>query len=493
MRPFLLLLHILAFCAAAQAADLTVIQTTDIHGNLSLENIMRPGFIRIASGIREIRNKAGAENTLLIDCGDLTQGTASAARDRGQAMIRALNEMRYDVWVPGNHDFDWGTESLLDRMAEFNGSILAANLRFIPPFEPPARFRKWALFRRAGRNIAVIGCVPPYLDQWIATPQLNGVEVSDPVEAIREIMPEIEKANPHLLILAIHLGEFSSGRLASDGKRQSISAVTSAFPRIRAVLGGHTHCAVPPKRIFPASVYIQAPPLGDGFAFLTFRFDESYRDNSVTGGLRFAAELPADPVLEESFRDFLHDSALQDKTPVAKVPFPLEPSKGAKTRSVLSELFCSAMIAASGADAAFSTTFGKFITQPGVLREREIFLLVPYENYISILTLNGVQLREIIEEQYALKQKNVFLHSAGLQIKVNSEGKVTELVFRGRSILDDPAAQVRTAFTSYAVCGAGGRYPCLRRIADEVPRRDSDLMMRDVFRSYLKAHYPLKK
>ena len=89
-----------------------IIQTTDIHGQYS--NFSGPSVASLASVVKECIREKGKENTLYIDCGDILQGTFESARDRGKMMIDYLNHTFCEVFVPGNHDLDFGTENFLE-------------------------------------------------------------------------------------------------------------------------------------------------------------------------------------------------------------------------------------------------------------------------------------------------------------------------------------------------------------------------------------------
>ena len=85
--------------ASAAPVKLTIMQTTDIHG--SIGDAKSPGLLQIASIVESIRPD------LWIDCGDLIQGSFSATMDKGASMAEGLSAAGCDVWVPGNHDFDY--------------------------------------------------------------------------------------------------------------------------------------------------------------------------------------------------------------------------------------------------------------------------------------------------------------------------------------------------------------------------------------------------
>ena len=193
---------------------LTILQTTDIHGTIGDEK--SPGLLQIAGAAERIKPD------LWIDCGDLTQGAFSSAIDNGASMVEGLNAAGCDVWVPGNHDFDYGVETLAKRIGIFRGTSLAANMK---SNTFPMKNAAWKLFERQGVKIAVVGIVPPYLGLWIEPDKLTGLELESPDAALERIMPEVMASKPDVIVLAIHLGEFIAGRLNPDGKLRSMEDV----------------------------------------------------------------------------------------------------------------------------------------------------------------------------------------------------------------------------------------------------------------------------
>ncbi|NLZ59957.1 MAG: hypothetical protein GX901_04770, partial [Lentisphaerae bacterium] len=103
---FFLLLFLFAALLAAEQRQLYFLQTTDIHSVLVDEGPAYGSLLRLATLIKEQRSSLGAQRCLLIDCGDSIQGTLIGALSRGEAGMAALRALRYDVWVPGNHEFD---------------------------------------------------------------------------------------------------------------------------------------------------------------------------------------------------------------------------------------------------------------------------------------------------------------------------------------------------------------------------------------------------
>jgi 2',3'-cyclic-nucleotide 2'-phosphodiesterase (5'-nucleotidase family) len=88
---------------------ISLIHTTDLHGHITptrtytgMENV--GGFVRCATMIRRWRRDH--PDSLLLDIGDVWQGTAASHADEGAIMMRLFNRLGYDAWAPGNHDFD---------------------------------------------------------------------------------------------------------------------------------------------------------------------------------------------------------------------------------------------------------------------------------------------------------------------------------------------------------------------------------------------------
>ena len=482
---FLLFCWLIPFIVgAAECEELRILQTTDLHGESGAFS-RKSGLVRLASAIRRERAEYGAENVLYIDCGDLLQGTFSAARDFGESMIGGLNLLKCDVWVPGNHDFDFGTSVLAERIRNFRGTVLAANLSFEKESVP---CRRWALFQRAGFRIAVIGCVPPYLSHWLAPSQMEGIRLKSVEEAVAEVMPEIERAAPDFIVLAVHEGRFTAGRLRK-GKRTEpvIASLPGKFPRIRVILGGHTHEEVIFDKFWPDTVYAQAPALAAGLAEVTIRKREGELEIQ-SRILRAAAESP-DPELLDYFRPKEQADRKLMRMAVANVPFALKPARGRKP-CLTAALMAEAIRSGTGADGAFCTTSGHVTAGPGKLTERDIFLLSPYENIVRILSLTEEQTRSVIEEQLKLSGKSPILQAAGIEYETDAQGRIRSPLRLGGAPW--PAGKrAKIAFSAFDAGGAGGRYPVLRKLSTECGE-DTSYSVRELFRRFLMERYPEK-
>lgn len=486
-RIFLILLTIVlsgAWFSGLTAAPrkLTILQTTDIHGAIGDEK--SPGLLQIAGAAERIKPD------LWIDCGDLTQGSYTASLDSGASMVEALNAAGCDVWVPGNHDFDYGAELLAKRLASFRGTVLAANIK---SNVFPMRTAAWKMFERQGVKIAVVGIVPPYLGLWIAPEYLTGLELESPDTALERVMPEIMASKPDMIVLAIHLGEFIAGRLNPDGKLRSMAALSAKFPQIDLILAGHSHQTEPGKRLYPGAWFVQAPPLGAGCAQITVEADPDAKNDkvlAVTSKIIEGGGQPESKKLLPLLDPVRKQAAEAGRKPVAKLDFELEPMKNGLKPNRLAELICLSMAEAVGADAAFSGTISNYKVSPGTLNERELFLLAPYADEIEVRSLSPARIRTILRELETKQKTADCMMYAGFTAPDGIDGALV-LGKTGKPIPE--TGRIKVAFNTYDAHGAGGRYPKLKEIVESSEATVSAPKpgIRDALRAYLKKHYPV--
>jgi len=123
----------LASAAAALERDtlcISILHTTDLHGHILPTfdydgTADRGGLARCVTQIRRWRRQN--PNSILIDVGDVYQGTDVSLRNKGELMIDLFNHLKYDAWVIGNHEFDWGIEPFTSALQKSAMPVLGAN------------------------------------------------------------------------------------------------------------------------------------------------------------------------------------------------------------------------------------------------------------------------------------------------------------------------------------------------------------------------------
>jgi len=475
---------------SADVREVIIFQTTDIHGHCG--NAKETGLAQIAGNIAKKRLEHPG-STLWIDCGDLTLGTLSATMDCGACMMPALNAAGCDIFVPGNHDFDWGLETLRRNLKAFHGTVLGANLKLDGDFQP----QPWTLVQRSGVKIAVIGIVPPYLPLWTAESVLRGVHAGEVEPALARVMPEVMAAKPDVIILAIHLGEFISKRLTGTEQGKSLSGITASYPQINLILAGHSHQTEPGKKLSSGTWMVQAPPLGADAIVCSVKVDLAAKPHKVIS------------ITSDVLGTDVHDTRLPEvctvvnpvlakadsfgKQKIAEVDVELGPLKNKKQPNALAEMLCKAMCESTGSEAAFSSTVSNYTVSPGILTENHLFKLIPYRNQIITRSLTPAQLLAIYKEQESMTEDSDRMTVSGLSFPNGSQGPV--ILSRTGKALEN-GERVTVSFGSHTAAGAGGRCPVLKKILQSATPvstspdgNDPDLT--EAFRSYLKKHYPI--
>lgn len=268
-----LALHPFAARAGADQVHLRIIETTDLHVNVFPYDYYadKPndtfGLARTATLVAAVKAEAG--NSLLIDNGDIVQGSPMGdyvAFAHGlpdgyvHPIIRAMNTMGYSCSTLGNHEFNYGLDFLDRAMAGANFPFVCANLARgrlnADPLRDDLYIRPTIILDRtlsdgAGRSlpirIGLIGFVPPQIMTWDAGNLEGRVMTRDIVEAARAWVPRLKEEGADIVIALSHSG-ITGG--ASSDRMENASLHLAGVPGIDAILTGHQHLVFPGSKDF---------------------------------------------------------------------------------------------------------------------------------------------------------------------------------------------------------------------------------------------------
>lgn len=380
-------------------AELEILSTTDLHGRL--ETMPQLGYAL----------RSGGKEALRIDCGDTVQGSSISRHSGGEAMIAMLNLYGYDIWVPGNHDYEFGRDTLLGLVRSFRGTVLAADW-----VEPPAV--QWKLFERNGVRCAVIGMSEPKMAQRVL-PE-DGFRFRGAYSTLAALMPEVRAVRPDVVVLAWHNGLYSSVG--------SLATFLRDFPEIDLVLGAHSHEEHPGQRVGHAW-YVQ--PGAHAAAVARIRIEVNDDTRKI---LRIRSELlrpdpeRPDPEALRLLEPYRADWRQESFRPFVRLKEPLRQPREREYGSAFGRIGGEALRRATGAEAAlFAVRSGSRVLGPEVTREA-LFRLLPYENRVCTIALSRKELRRFAEEQFELakrwKRIPVF---TGVTVSVSRAGKVADV------------------------------------------------------------------
>jgi 5'-nucleotidase len=472
----------------------SIIHTTDLHGHIRSTRTYNGivgvgGLARCATCIRRWREEN--PNSLLVDIGDVFQGTKVGRDTDGQVMIRLFNMLGYDGWVIGNHDFDWGREVLEKAIAKSKMPVLSANLEVDgKPIEPGALSGAWAnatpwMVREVGGfKIGLFGLTTPGLPAWLPPELLGGVEAVDPVEAAKRSVAALKAQKVDAIVALGHMGwKFQ------DDFANPVREIIRQVKGIDVFLAGHTHQDQPAWRLH-GTLCSEADHYGNHCGRVDLAFDvesgrlADKRAFTVLMDDRFAED-PA--VLAEAGEDL----RAADKEMRRRIATVRERIPGKGRGSELALLFCKAFAWAlkkegDPVDGVFHGTFGTGDVEPGPVTVGDLWTWLPYENRLVVAEVSAADLAEIVAEDAGIKRSDRILWP--FEIRIDPQGKVERILFKGEDVPRD--RRFRIAFNAYDAQSGGRRMLQLAQIlADPAAKRKcTPLDSRSAMIDYLREH-----
>lgn len=229
---------------------ITILHTNDQHSRIEPFEVSsdekysnKGGFARRASLIHQIRQQE--ENVLLLDAGDVVQGTPYFNLFGGDLEYKLMSQMKYDVGTLGNHEFDNGLEGIQSRLPNAEFEIVIANYDFQNTIMEGV-FKPYKILKKAGIKIGIFG-VGVNLDGLVSKDAYREMKYLDPIELAQDmsrILRVEEKCD--LVICLSHIGyEYKmDDSIVSD---KHLAQKTSG---IDLILGGHTHTFLPKPEEF---------------------------------------------------------------------------------------------------------------------------------------------------------------------------------------------------------------------------------------------------
>jgi 2',3'-cyclic-nucleotide 2'-phosphodiesterase (5'-nucleotidase family) len=484
---------------------ISILHTTDLHGHILPTfdydgNPDRGGLGRCAMQIRRWQREN--PNSILIDVGDVYQGTDVSLRNKGALMIDLLNHLEYDAWVVGNHEFDWGMECFERALQQSNMPVLAANMlmegklagEFPDAKHPFARIQPFILKEIAGIKIAIIGITTPGMPFWLWPEFTRGLDFRHPVEPVRRAIAGAKSGGADAIVLTGHMG--LKIRTGGDDFANTVMALTSEFPEVAVFIAGHTHQDVP-SRLTNGVLFTQS----DHFGIHVGRADLLFDRNSKKLLHREAIcelmdhRLGVDHVIISRTKSQLAESEAALSEPIGELAETLRAGSHPGRPSDLERLIGAAIMETLlernvPVDGVIHGTFDdKADLVAGPKTVNDIWKIIPFENYIVTAQLSPEEIKIAMEEVFASHEKRGLL---GLEVKTEGRGddcKIVSMTLGNRKALDRDKKYV-IAFNSFDARSAGHHFMKLRAFLER-PEANCILhpvQTRDALIGYFQRH-----
>jgi 5'-nucleotidase len=228
--------------AKSSTLKLTILHTNDWHSRIepfdknSGNNSGMGGAAVRSQLIKKIREQE--EHVLLLDAGDVFQGTPYFNMFGGELEYKLMSMMGYDAMTLGNHDFDNGIAGITKQLPHAQFPILCANYDFTDT-ELTGKINKYKIFEKGGLRIGIFG-IGIELEGLVPNTMYENTRYLNPVDKANETATHLKlKEKCDFIICLSHLGYKYQGEKISDIK------LASQTNHIDLILGGHTHTFMP--------------------------------------------------------------------------------------------------------------------------------------------------------------------------------------------------------------------------------------------------------
>ncbi|MFP5112673.1 bifunctional 2',3'-cyclic-nucleotide 2'-phosphodiesterase/3'-nucleotidase [Bacillaceae bacterium C204] len=255
--------------ASQNTATLRILETTDLHSNVLPYDYFKDapvtnyGLAKTATLIKQARSEV--DNSMLFDAGDTIQGNPLASYvakvnklgpNDTHPIYKAMNYLKYDAGIVGNHEFNYGLDYLKDVQQEVDFPIVNANIytddhdsnadndvNYFTPYRIINKTIKDSAGNESTIKVGVIGFAPPQIMQWDKDNLTGKVITKDIVAQANKFIPKMKADGADVIVAVAHSG----CDIAEEGQEAAENAVydLTKVPGIDAMLFGHAHLNFP--------------------------------------------------------------------------------------------------------------------------------------------------------------------------------------------------------------------------------------------------------
>ena len=458
---------------AAPTITLSVIGTNDLHGGI-LQRGDRGGLALLGGYVANLRAARARDGgaVVLLDAGDMFQGTLESNLNEGASVIDAYNALRYTAAAVGNHDFDFGPVgvpatpqapdddprgALKARAAQASFPLLAANLIDEATGQPVnwPNIKPSATITVAGLRVGIIGVMTARALSGTIAANIGGLRVAPLAETIAAEARRLRADGASVVLVTSHAGGRCTSfmlptDLSSCEPAEEIMQVAAALPRglVDAIVAGHAHSGMAHE--VAGIALIEAYMGGRAFGRVDLVVDRVTRrvvehrifaprdlcarvdpgtvrcDPEGASSGRIRAEYEGAPVVADQAVARRIAPAVQAAESQKKVPLgvllPAPIRRAGSTDSPLGNLFADAYRAgAPGADVAINNTSGGLRADlpAGPLTYGGVFEVMPFDNRLVTFHLTGGELRKVLTTQ--ISRNPALVGISGVHARVTCE------------------------------------------------------------------------
>ncbi|MRX71238.1 multifunctional 2',3'-cyclic-nucleotide 2'-phosphodiesterase/5'-nucleotidase/3'-nucleotidase [Bacillus lacus] len=408
-----------AHAAEGETIELKVLHTNDIHAKVN-------DFGKIAAYIENQRSQS--QYSMYLDAGDIFSGNPVVDLQFGKPIVSLLNDMGLQAMAIGNHDFDYGQEETVARMAESNFAWLSANTEVTGnthvPFPQPEPYK---IFDVNGLSVGVFSLTetPPST----APANIKGINFHNPIETAKKYAHLKDETD--ILIALTHQGYTEDRKLAEQVDFFDV------------IIGGHSHTTLNAPAIVNGTPIVQTGGNAENVGNLTIQYQpETGKVVSVQGFLQKVSALTAVNASIQAKVD-AYNAEMEELLGEVIGSTETGLNRSGNLDTQLGNFWTDSIRHYTNADVALTNSGGIRANIPaGSIKVNDIFVIEPFANEIMKIEMTGAALKNVIEYSYTRGGRNrIDLQTSGLHYKIltNNTGRYigSELTVNGEPVKAD--------------------------------------------------------
>ncbi len=482
--------------------ELFVVHTNDVHARIEEGTDGSMGYSKLSTILKTARSITN--NILVLDAGDVTHGTNLANVFEGETVGVLLDMLGYDAVAPGNHDFNYGADRLVEAaelanmysdLKVLSANVLDENGNFV--------FQPYQIYDYNGFKVCVLGLTTPDTKYKSHPKNTEGLSFDD-ASLFQYAQDAVDIAHQYAdyVIVLGHIGLDDDSTVTSEMICQNVDGIDL-------FVDGHSHTTLPEGQEVNGTLIVSTGEYLNNVGVVDIVvkdleavaeipmlvsaedvLDPANSELAKSFGLNLT-EVPNDPEVD-AYVAYMNEK-LNEKfnVVVAEVPTALNGERAnVRTKKTnLSDLITKAMTEASGAD--FSITNGGGIRasiDAGEVTLGEINNVLPFTNTIAVCEITGQGVYDALEYGYRLlPETNGGFPQTDLQVvysKYAKAGSRIKRVLLNGELIDKNATY--TVATNDFMAAGGDGYTMFGKVVQE------GKMLNEVFADYLAKHYPVK-
>jgi len=380
----LIIIFTLMFLINCYAQEVNIFFTSDTHGRLLptiIEGVETGGSARSGKLIKMLRKKH--PESLLIDCGDIFHGAFVNDNFKGKPIIDIMNTLKYDLYLPGNHDFGHGATNLKDLCLNSDFYTIGTNIHaqdchYIFPYR---------IYNINGIKLGFVSTLTPTTNLSVAGKKMENTIILPPDETLPYYIELLKKKGVDKIILISHTGLEEDKMLAKKFAPDFI-------------LGGHSHSTTTLEERVNDTIIMHPGNYYDHVGHLRLTKDD-YRFHLYPVDERY---LQKDPQIEELIQHYKKIVDTKLDRVIAYNDAMIKPSREVEYSDLFYYINRTLEKAANCDFAQINNNGIRNVLPEGEITVRDIYNILPFGNQAWIVKVKG---QNLVDDNWIIKYKDI--------------------------------------------------------------------------------------